>query len=81
MKIGACNRIKGTIVDVTKGQTTAPVRIDVGNGVTITSSITNETVDELGLKVGDAALPIRFAPVRLVDDAGRRSSCRRRPTA
>jgi molybdopterin-binding protein len=58
MKLSARNQIKGKIVDVKKGQTTAHVRIDVGNGVIITSSITNEAVDDLDLKVGDAAMAV-----------------------
>ena len=58
MKLSARNQISGTIVEVRKGQTTAHVRIDIGNGVVITSSITNEAVDDLGLKVGDAALAV-----------------------
>jgi molybdopterin-binding protein len=29
------------------------VRIDIGNGVIVTSSITNEAVDDLNLRVGD----------------------------
>jgi molybdopterin-binding protein len=58
MKLSARNQIKGTIVAVTKGQTTAHVRIDIGNGVIITSSITNEAVDDLGLKVGGAAMAV-----------------------
>ena len=55
MKLSARNQLKGKIVSVTKGQTTAHVRIDIGSGVIVTSSITNEAVDELGLKVGDQA--------------------------
>ncbi|HWK39035.1 MAG TPA: TOBE domain-containing protein [Hyphomicrobium sp.] len=54
MRISARNILKGTIVEVTKGQTTAHVRIDVG-GAVVTASITNESVDELGLKEGMAA--------------------------
>ena len=38
--------------------TTAHVRMDVGNGVIITSSITNEAVDDLGLAVGDEAIAV-----------------------
>lgn len=57
MRISARNRLKGRIVEVTKGQTTAHVRIDV-NGTTVTASITNEAVDELGLKVGDEAYAV-----------------------
>jgi molybdopterin-binding protein len=43
---------------VRKGETTAHVRIDIGSGVVITSSITNEAVDELALKAGDAAIAV-----------------------
>ncbi len=50
MRISARNQIKGKIVDVTKGATTAHIRVDVGGGQIVTSSITNEAVDELGLK-------------------------------
>ena len=58
MKLSARNQIKGKIVGVQKGQTTGHVRIDIGQGVIITSSITNEAIDELGLKVGDEAIAI-----------------------
>ncbi|MBY4590053.1 MULTISPECIES: TOBE domain-containing protein [Rhizobium] len=58
MKISACNRLKGKIIEVTKGATTAHVRIDIGNGVIVTSSITNEAVDELGLTVGGNAYAV-----------------------
>ncbi|ABS16071.1 MULTISPECIES: TOBE domain-containing protein [Brucella/Ochrobactrum group] len=58
MRISARNRLKGTIVEVTKGATTSHVRIDIGNGVIVTSSITNEAVDELGLKAGGAAYAV-----------------------
>lgn len=54
MKISARNALNGTIVEVIKGVTTAHVRIDVG-GAVITSSITNEAVDDLGLKAGMTA--------------------------
>jgi molybdopterin-binding protein len=58
MKLSARNQLKGKVVEVHKGQTTAHVRIDVGNGAIITASITNEAVDDLGLKVGDQAAAI-----------------------
>jgi molybdopterin-binding protein len=41
-----------------QGQTTANVRIDIGGGVIVTSSITNEAVDDLALKIGDEALAV-----------------------
>ena len=46
MKLSARNMLKGKIVEVKKGQTTAHVRIDIGGSI-VTSSITNEAVDEL----------------------------------
>ena len=55
MKLSARTQLKGKIVEVRKGQTTAHVRIDVGGGLTIMSSITNEAVDDLALKAGDEA--------------------------
>ena len=58
MRLSARNVIKGKIVSVTRGATTAHVKIDVGGGTVITSSITNEAVDELGLKAGDAAFAV-----------------------
>ena len=61
MRISARNRLKGTIVEVTKGATTAHVRIDVG-GTVVTASITNEAVDELGLEVGLEAYAVVKAP-------------------
>jgi molybdopterin-binding protein len=53
MRISARNQIKGTVTEVKKGATTSHVRVDIGNGQTITSSITNEAVDDLGIKVKD----------------------------
>ena len=58
MKLSARNQLKGKVVAVVKGQTTAHVRIDIGNGIVITSSITNEAIDDLGLAVGDEAIAI-----------------------
>jgi molybdopterin-binding protein len=58
MKISARNRLKGKVTDIVKGATTAHVRIDIGNGVIVTASITNDAVDELGLKVGGEAYAV-----------------------
>lgn len=58
MKLSARNQIQGKIVEVTKGETTAHVRIDIGGGTIVTSSITNQAVDDLALKVGDAAVAV-----------------------
>ena len=57
MKLSARNILKGKIVEVKKGQTTAHVRIDVGGSV-VTAAITNEAVDELKLAKGKAAVAV-----------------------
>jgi len=51
----AQHQIKGKVTEVIKGQTTGHVHIDIGNGVTVHCSITNEAIDDLALKVGDDA--------------------------
>jgi molybdopterin-binding protein len=58
VKLSARNQIKGKITSVTKGQTTGHVHIDIGNGVTIHSSITNEAIDDLDLQVGEDAYAV-----------------------
>ena len=58
MKISARNQIKGTIVEVIKGATTSHIRIDIGNGVIVTASITNEAVNELGLSLGGSVYAV-----------------------
>ena len=57
MKISARNVIEGKVLEVTKGATTAHVRLDIGGSV-ITASITNEAVDELGVTVGGTAFAV-----------------------
>ena len=57
MKISARNVLKGKVVDITKGATTAHVKIDIG-GAVVTSSITNAAVDDLKLAVGKDAYAI-----------------------
>jgi len=57
-KLSARNQLRGRIIEVRKGQITAHVRIDIGNGVVITSSITNEAVDDLKLVAGDDVVAV-----------------------
>ena len=68
MKLSARNQLKGLIVEVRKGQTTAHVRLDV-NGTMITASITTEAVDELRLANGqDACAVIKASDVMIATD-------------
>jgi molybdopterin-binding protein len=68
MKLSARNILKGKIVDVKKGTTTAHVKIDVG-GQIVTSAITNEAVDALKLAKGqDAYAVIKASDVMIAID-------------
>jgi molybdopterin-binding protein len=58
MKLSARNQLAGAVSAVQKGQTTAHVKVDIGGGVIVTASITNEAVDELKLRVGDSVTVI-----------------------
>ena len=57
MKLSARNLLKGTIVEVKKGQTTAHIRIDIG-GTVVTASITNEAEEDLKLQKGQQAYAV-----------------------
>ena len=68
MRISARNHIRGIVVEVKKGATTSHVRVDIGGNI-VTSSITNEAVDELGIKVDDCVvLVIKASDVMVAVD-------------
>ena len=50
MRISAPHHNKGKGVEGRKGATTGHVRVDIGGGQIMTSSITNEAIEELALK-------------------------------
>ncbi len=58
MKLSARNKLNGKILDVKKGATTAHVRLEIAPGQIVTASITNEAVEDLGLKAGGSAIAI-----------------------
>lgn len=58
MKLSARNALKGKIEAISKGAVVTTVKVDVGNGIHITSSITNDAADDLGLKIGDQVTTI-----------------------
>ena len=69
MRISARNQIKGTVVEVKKGATTSHIRVDIGNGKIITASITNEAVDDLGIKAtGAVTVVVKASDVMIAVD-------------
>lgn len=53
MKISARNQLPGTVVEIHPGAVNGTVKVDLGNGLIVTSSITEEAIADLALGVGD----------------------------
>lgn len=69
MKISARNVLKGKVVSVEKGATTAHVKIEIAPGQVVTSAITNDSVDALKLTVGaDAYAVVKASDVMVAVD-------------
>lgn len=58
MKTSARNILEGTVSDVKKGQVVAVVKLTLPSGAVISSIISNDSVDRLGLKNGVKAQAI-----------------------
>ena len=69
MRISARNQIKGTVVEVKRGANTSHVRVDIGGGQIVTASITNEAVDDLGIKAkGHVTVVVKASDVMIAVD-------------
>ena len=55
MRLSARNQLPGTVMSVVRGATTSHVVIEIAGGQRVTSSITNEAVDDLKLEAGKSA--------------------------
>ena len=49
MRISARNQLKGTIIEINEGTVNGIVKIDIGGGNVISSTISMNAVKELGL--------------------------------
>ena len=58
MKLSTRNQLKGTVTEVKKGAVAAKVRISIGGGNIITSTITVDAVNDLKLKKGDKVVAL-----------------------
>ena len=58
MKISARNALKGKVVDIKRGAVMCQVVVDIGGGVKVSSAIFVDSVDDLGVKVGDEVLAV-----------------------
>ncbi|MGD9538114.1 MAG: molybdopterin-binding protein [Alphaproteobacteria bacterium] len=53
MKISARNHLKGRITDIKRGAVMAQVELQLSGGQRVVSAIFVESVDDLGLDIGD----------------------------
>jgi molybdate transport system regulatory protein len=52
MRLSARNQLAGTVASIDVGAVMTIVRVDIGGGQRITSSITKDAAEDLGLTVG-----------------------------
>jgi molybdopterin-binding protein len=53
MRLSTRNQLSGTVSEVRHGEVTTIVKVSLGDGQTITSSITREAAEDLALAPGD----------------------------
>jgi molybdate transport system regulatory protein len=58
LKTSARNQLRGTVKAVHRGAVNADVLLDIGDGLEIAANITNEAIEELGLKCGRDAVAL-----------------------
>jgi len=54
MKLSARNLLNGTVIDVRKDSVAAQIQVDIGGGNVVTSTITTDSANRLGLQNGKA---------------------------
>ncbi len=54
MKLSTRNQLEGSVVSITRGDAMAVVKVQLAGGAIVTSSITRDAVDDLGLADGKA---------------------------
>lgn len=53
MKIGARNRLEGKVAEIKRGSVMCQVKVEISGGAMMESVMTLDSLDELGIKVGD----------------------------
>jgi molybdopterin-binding protein len=54
MKYGARNQLVGKVVGIKRGTLMSQVKVDIPSGASMSSVLTLESLDDLGIKEGDA---------------------------
>lgn len=58
MRLSTRNQLAGTVVDITTGEAMAVVKVGLAGGQILTSSITRESAEDLGLQVGSQVVAL-----------------------
>ncbi|MDO9491605.1 molybdopterin-binding protein [Acetobacterium sp.] len=58
MKLSARNQLKGKVVGIEEGSVNGIVKIDIGGGNVISSTISMAAIKDLGLSIGSEATAI-----------------------
>ena len=58
MKLSARNQLKGTVLSIEEGAVNGIVKLDIGGGNVITSTISMSAIRELGIQVGGTAYAV-----------------------
>jgi len=67
MVLSARNRLDGTVTSVTTDGVMAEVVVELGDGQTVTSTITRGSVERLGLEEGDSVSAVIKASEVMID--------------
>jgi molybdate transport system regulatory protein len=68
MRLSARNQLPGTVEAVDEGTVTTTVKVRLDGGATMTSSITKEAANELGIKVGTVTVVVKASDVMIAVD-------------
>jgi len=69
MKIGARNRLEGQVTEIKRGAVMCQVKVRIAGGAQMESVMTIDSVDDLGIKVGDTVrVAVKAVNVLLIKD-------------
>ena len=69
MKIGAHNKLMGEVVDIKRGSVMCQVKVKIAGNATMESVMTLDSLDELGIKIGDQVqVAVKAVNVMLIKD-------------
>ena len=81
MHFGARNNLCGKIISIKRGDVMCQVKVELKGGDTMSSVMTVESLDDLGVKEGDTVRLVRFGDPNMEnksDDPKRRAAFRSR---